>query len=415
MTKSFVFGFLAFMAVVMCWSCQTKTSERMAEGSWLGTIAFDSVDQVPFNFEVRRDSAGEVLITVINANERINITEIIFDGDSVEWHMPVFQSVFRAGFKSKGLMGWYYPKGKENGGAYHFTAVENQSLRFPHLTQKPVADLTGRWKIVENPGAQDEAILIGEFEQEGMKLTGTILSPFGDYRYLEGVVSGSIMTLSGFDGCHAIVLNSRINRDGTLSEGRFAGSHSWKSNWIAQRDDSIQLPSQQSLVRIKPGSPKPAFSLKDINGKLTSLTDEKFSDKVVVILVSGTWCPNCMDEARLFSRLYDEYKDQGLEVVSLFFETADFDESVARIRRFSEHTGLNYTLLWAGKRDRQRRDSLISIVEGQMAFPTTIFLDRKGNARFVETGFSGPGTGNYYDETVADIKQKIELLLNAKD
>lgn len=415
MFKSLVLGFLIFISIILCWSCKTKTSDRLTEGHWLGIIAFDSLDQVPFNFEVHRDSSGEVLITVINAGERIEVSETVFDGDTLEWRMPVFQSVIRAGFRSDGLMGWYYPKGKGKGNAFHFTAVGKQSLRFPHLTQKPLADLTGRWKIIENPGTPDELILIGEFKQEGMKLTGTILSPYGDYRYLEGVVSGSIMTLSGFDGCHAIVLTSRINRDGTLSDGRFAGSSSWKSHWIARRNDTVQLPSQQSLVRIKPDSPRPSFRLKDIDGKLTSLSDEKFAGKVVALLVSGTWCPNCMDEARLFSQLYGEYKVRGLEVVSLFFETDDFDESVARIRRFAKHTDLDYTLLWAGKRDRQRRDSLISMVEGRIAFPTTIFFDRKGNARFVETGFSGPGTGKYYAETIADMKQKIELLLNDKE
>jgi len=414
MFKSLVLGFLIFISILACWSCKKKLSDRLTEGPWLGTIAFDSLDQVPFNFEVSRDSAGAYLITVINAGERIRVTETTFDGDTIEWRMPVFQSVIRAGYKSKGLMGWYYPKGTGNGGAFPFAAVENQTLRFPHLTQNAEADLTGRWKITENPGTPEEAILIGEFKQENNRLTGTILSPFGDYRFLEGVVSGSLMTLSGFDGCHAVVLTSRIDKDGTLTEGRFAGSSSWKSHWVAERNDTIQLPSQQSLVRIKPDSPKPFFSLKNIDGKMISLSDEKFANKVVVMQVSGTWCPNCMDEARLFSILYGEYKDRGLEVVSLFFETANFDESAARIKRFADHTNLNYTLLWAGKRGRQERDSLIFMVDGKMAFPTTIYLDRKGNARFVETGFSGPGTGKHYDETIADVKQKIELLLNEK-
>lgn len=403
---------IVFLAVFT--GCTRNPSDRLSDGPWLGTIVYDSVDQVPFNFEVSHDSAGQPFITVINAGEHIKVTEVSLTGDTLEWRMPVFQSVIRAGFRSKGLVGLYYPKGVGKAAPNRFVAVSGQTLRFPHMNQKPQADITGRWKIVENPSTPDELVMIGEFVQDGPRLTGTILSPYGDYRYLEGIVSGRMMSLSGFDGSHAIVLSAHIAPDGSLVEGRFAGSPRWKSVWVAERNDTIKLPEQNVLVRLRPGALKPAFSLDDTDGNKVSLSDERFSGKVVVMMASGTWCPNCMDEARMFAGLYKQYRGQGLEVVSLFFETGDFDESSARIRRFASHTGADYTLLWAGERSGARRDSLFNMVEGKMAFPTTLYIDRKGNPRFVETGFSGPGTGKHYDETLADVKSKIELLLNEK-
>lgn len=405
--------FLLVAAFSWLTGCQ-PFSKELKPGPWLGTIVFDSADQVPFNFDVTFDSTGSPVLTVRNADERIAVNEVRFDGDTLEWRMPVFQSVFRAGFRSKGLMGWYHPKGIGQGPAYRFSAVSDQTLRFPHLTAKAEVDFGGRWQITENGGQPDALTLIGEFVQEGNRLTGTVLSPFGDYRYLEGVVSGRNVAFSGFDGSHAVVFQARVADDGSITEGRFAGSAQWKSRWTAVRNDSARLPEQSTLVRIKPGATLPDFVLSDLEGNSVSLADERFSGKVVVVQASGTWCPNCMDEARLFGELYKEYGPRGLEVVSLFFESDNFQESAERIHRFASHTDAGFTLLWAGKRGSQRRDSIFHMVEGRMAFPTTLYIDRKGTPRFVETGFSGPGTGSHYQKTVEDTRHKLEWLLSGE-
>lgn len=412
--KTIFYALLAFVVIASGLTSCGDSSGRLSEGPWLGTIVFDSASQVPFNFEVTFDSAGSPLITVRNADERIEVTEVRFDGDTLEWRMPVFQSVFRAGFRSKGLMGWYHPKGPGQGVPYRFSALPGQVSRFPHLTERPGADLTGRWQITENPGQSEQMTLIGEFVQQGNRLTGTILSPFGDYRFLEGVVAGSTVAFSGFDGSHAVVFMARLAPDGTLTDGTFAGSAKWKSTWTGIRNDTIELPAQEAMVRLKPEASRPDFVLKDLDGNPVSLADERFGGKVVVVQASGTWCPNCMDEARLFGELYKEYGSRGLEVVSLFFESDNFEESAARIRRFAAHTDVGFTLLWAGKRGSDRRDSIFHMVEGRMAFPTTLYIDRKGSPRFVETGFSGPGTGRHYQKTVEETRHKIGLLLDEK-
>lgn len=406
---------LMLFVAASAWISGTQSSSTpLKPGPWLGTIVFDSADQVPFNFDVTFDSLKNPVLTVRNANERIVVNEVRLDGDTLEWRMPVFQSVFRAGFCSKGLMGWYHPKGVGLSPAYRFSAVSDQSLRFPHLTAKAEADLGGRWQITENGGQPDALTLIGEFIQEGNRLTGTILSPFGDYRYLEGVVSGRNVAFSGFDGSHAVVFQARVADDGSIIEGSFAGGAKWKSKWMAVRNDTIALPPQEAVVRLKPDAGSPDFVLNDLEGNPVSLADERFRGKVVVVQASGTWCPNCMDEARLFGELYKEYGPRGLEVVSLFFESDNFEESAARIRRFSSHTDAGFTLLWAGKRGSHRRDSIFHMVEGRMAFPTTLYIDRKGTPRFVETGFSGPGTGSHYQKTVEETRHKLELLLSGE-
>ncbi|MBC7449107.1 MAG: TlpA family protein disulfide reductase, partial [Hymenobacteraceae bacterium] len=46
-----------------------------------------------------------------------------------------------------------------------------------------------------------------------------------------------------------------------------------------------------------------------------------------------------------------------------------------------------------------------------LAFPTTIFLDKKGNVRKINTGYSGPGTGKYYQQEIDGFNQEIDKLL----
>jgi hypothetical protein len=46
-----------------------------------------------------------------------------------------------------------------------------------------------------------------------------------------------------------------------------------------------------------------------------------------------------------------------------------------------------------------------------LSFPTGIYIDRKGKVRRIHTGFSGPGTGEYYQEFVEETDQFVTQLL----
>ena len=54
------------------------------------------------------------------------------------------------------------------------------------------------------------------------------------------------------------------------------------------------------------------FNFPDVNGKLVSNDDPKFKGKVVLAIVTGTWCPNCHDEAQYLVQLDKKYRDKGL-------------------------------------------------------------------------------------------------------
>jgi thiol-disulfide isomerase/thioredoxin len=202
-----------------------------------------------------------------------------------------------------------------------------------------------------------------------------------------------------------------ITSDGKVMNGRFIGSKTWRSKWLAERNDSIRLPRGESLVKVKQGATGFSFKFPGLDGVEVSDVDPRFKDKVVIIQAMGSWCPNCMDEAMFYQQLYSKYNSKGLEIVALSFEDKTFETSKPKMERFVAHTGATYTFLYAGPRGRESIRSVMYVLEGQMAYPTSMVIDKKGKIRRAETGFSGPGTGAYYLDYTAEFTQFIEELL----
>jgi len=412
MKKILLLSFLAAMFLSGCLDFQ----KNIPQGPWLGVIRIDSAVpdmDLPFNMIYEKNIESETMY-VLNADETIFITEIDRVGDSLYMKFPVFSSEITAEFRHDSLVGRYYPKGIEASTWYAFYAIPGVDERFPWYTDEPTADVTGRWRFIENPGTPDSNILVGEFRQEGGRVTGTILNPTGDYRYLEGKVSGNNFMLSGIDGAHTLIFAAAISRDGTLENGRFMGSPGWKATWRAVRDEEASIPRGEFLIRLKPDAGPFTFSFPEINGDTISLTDTRFKDKVVIVQAVGTWCPNCLDEAVFYRDIYSEYKDQGLEIIALSFEDTTLEASMPRMKRFMEQTGVTYPFLYAGPRGRESIRTVLYPFEGIIAYPTTIFIDKKGKIRKVETGFSGPGTGEHYDQYVDETRGFINELLREK-
>lgn len=411
--KKIVFAFL--IATALFTGCSTKN--EMKPGPWLGVIQFDPQNRsmdLPFNMNYSVNEDGSTQMEITNADEKIIITEITRNGDTIEMRPPVFTSVIVAVLRNDSLVGKYYPKGIEVGNPYKFYAVSGVTDRFPWYTEKASFDISGRWRVVENPNTPDSTTMVGEFKQIGDRVLGTFLNTTGDYRYLEGKVSGNKFFFSKVDGAQTFIFTADLKDQNTMENGLFMANPKYTSKWKAIRDDKIVLPGGDELVKVKKGYTTFDFAGIDMKGNKITSKDDLFKGKVIAVLAGGSWCPNCLDEAKLFRELYSKYKDQGFEVVALNFEDKTFEPSRKKMERFINQTGANYTFLYVSPRGGAKRDSVLYPIEGQMAFPTGLFLDRKGNIRKVETGFSGPGTGKHYTKFVDETTKLIELLLSEK-
>ena len=76
-----------------------------------------------------------------------------------------------------------------------------------------------------------------------------------------------------------------------------------------------------------------------------------------------------------------------------------------------ERFGVDYPVLLAGTNDKAEASKALPALNRVVAFPTTIFIDKKGKVRHIHTGFSGPGTGKYYDQYIGEYNRLIDKLL----
>jgi peroxiredoxin len=154
-----------------------------------------------------------------------------------------------------------------------------------------------------------------------------------------------------------------------------------------------------------------AFSFPDLSGKTVSNTDARFRDKVVLVNITGSWCPNCHDEAPFLASLYDKYHAQGLEIVGLSFEEEDQLKDPTRLRAFIKEYGINYTVLLGGETGSAKEK--LSQTTHWDAWPTTFFVGRDGLVKAVHSGFPGPGSGELYKRDTEEIVSTVERLLAA--
>lgn len=398
--------------VLMFNACQPAGIADLQSGIWRATLKTETGVEIPFNFELS-DSAGKKIIHIINGKERFRVDEIVQEGDSIRIQMPLFDSEIKAVLDGKQLSGKWVKHLATTDVAMDFAAQHDVDWRFFEASPSAKIDLTGKWSTTFiSADGKDTTVAIGQFSQEGSKLYGTFLTTTGDYRFLEGSVSGDKFYLSCFDGSHAYLFSGKV-KGNTISDGKMYSGYSAIENWTATKDDQAVLPDAYSLVGLKPGYKTIDFSFHDLDGKPVSLKDSEFKNKVVIVQFFGSWCPNCMDETAFMVPFYNRYKDKGLAVVGLGYErTTDAERSRKNINRLKDRFQVPYPLLITGyTNDKVEVVKSIPMLNGFMAFPTTIIIDKKGEVRKIHTGFSGPGTGKYYTEFAEEFEKLIQDLL----
>lgn len=240
---------------------------------------------------------------------------------------------------------------------------------------------------------------------------GTFLAETGDHRFLAGQVKGDELYLSTFDGAHAFLYKAKMTADGALAGDFWVGT-AHHERWAAKRDANAALPDAYSLTAMRAGDKRLQFAFPDLAGNIVTSEDPAFRHKVLIVALAGSWCPNCHDEAAFLEPLYKEYRGRGVEIVSLMFEHfGDFAQAAEATRRFRQHYGIEYTMLIAGISDKDEAAKKLPALNRVYAFPTTLFIDRKGTVRKIHTGFSGPATEYHYTRFSDDVKATLDQLL----
>jgi len=201
--------------------------------------------------------------------------------------------------------------------------------------------------------------------------------------------------------------------DSTMAGTFYSGNH-FQEPFEAKRNETYELPSDYSLTFLKDGYDKFEFSFPDVDGNLVSLSDDRFKDKVVLVQILGSWCPNCLDETKFYAPFYKENKDRGIEIVGLNFEYAKTKEKAFKsMNRLAEKIEVSYPLLLAqyGTSDKLEAAKKLPMLNHILSYPTTIYIDKKGKVRKIHTGFNGPATGDKHLEFKKEFtRAPVEIL-----
>ena len=304
-------------------------------------------------------------------------------------------------------------------------------------------NIAGSWEIpLDSPSAKGEKAFRLIVEQHGAQVAASILRVDGDTGSYSGVFENGKWVLSHFDGHRPGVIEISARKDGSLEvlahNEAYAKAFKTDSGSDKGKDDGyaesplgpalLHYVAYRSEVARAKGLPQPddylahttvrdphekfSFRFPDADGHVLSNEDPQFQGKVVLAIVTGTWCPNCHDEAQYLVQLDKKYRDKGLRIVALDFEEPEQQGSLERERAFVKQYNVKYPYLIAGAPAQmwERVPQLVNL----NTWPATVFVGRDGTVRAVHSGFASPASGEFNTQLKQEFEGKIQALLAEK-
>ncbi len=381
-------------------------------GRWEATVNINNV-VIPFRLDIA-GKGNKITGTLFNGEQTQTTTSAVLSKGSLTLNFEHYLTKIVATFANGRLKGRVEGRFQRDKyiADYPFEAKRYTAPAPEDIANVPSID--GLWEIPYESAKGEKAWRL-IIRQKGAELTASILRVDGDTGALTGTYRDGRFLVSHFDASRPLVFEIRPDPDGSLSL-RQEGAYAARSNLKAYRPETarakgLPLPadfSTHTTVR----DPKEVFkfSFPDLNGKLVSNTDERFRNKVVIAVVTGTWCPNCHDEARYLVELYQNYHAKGLEIIALDFEEPEQQDELTRVRAFVNKYGVEYPYLIAGA----PAEMWEKVPQGVNlnTWPATFFIGRDGLVKKIHAGFAAPASGIYHQQLRDEFVSTIEKLLS---
>jgi thiol-disulfide isomerase/thioredoxin len=390
--------------VLMLFFINIKASaDQVSAGPWRFVLKTAQTD-IPFiiNFEYNNNKLTGLLK---NGMETIPLGEISYLDGKLSIPFPIYElSLELSLHDAKSMSGYLVRHNKNPVIKTPVSGSFGQKELFNVKKVGPTVDLNGKWALKLEDEKNQKSPGIGNFVQTGGHLSGSILTSTGDYRYLDGYVSGDQFEAASFDGVYNYVFKGSI-KDGVMSAAILSNS---KTKITGQLDSNAELPDAYKQTEIN----ELKFILPDLKGQSVTLNHPKFKNKPVVVQIFGSWCPNCMDELNYLIPWYKSNARRGVEVIALAFERSlNVEEATRQLLKVQKKLNVPYTILQAGSTAEEKPMDKLPGLKNFISFPTTIFLNKKHQVVKVHAGFSGPSTGAYYEKWKAEFNQTINELL----
>ncbi|WP_206241133.1 peroxiredoxin family protein [Novosphingobium terrae] len=404
-------------------------TESPVAGRWDAVLTRNGT-QIPFRLDIKGDGPSLQGVFYDGFKPYDGTTSASFQNGNLVLNVDHYLTTINARLENGQLDGKVVAQNRESSADYSFHAVRH--VEAPAGVSGPA--IAGTWIIpLSSPSSKGEKAFRFIVEQKGGDVAGSILRIDGDTGSYTGAFKDGKWVLSHFDGGRPGVIVVTPKGDGTLEIQQEASrpAKAATSDYGSDAPDGRYAPAliaYREDVATAKGFAKPddflthttaadpnaifKFNFPDNSGKLISQDDPRFKGKVVLAVVTGTWCPNCHDEAQYLVELDKKYRDKGLAIVALNFEEPEQQDTFKRQKAFVKQYGVKYTYLEAGSPAQMWEK--VPQLNHLDTWPATVFIGRDGKVKAVHSGFASPASGAFHEQLKADFTSRIEQLLAEK-
>lgn len=402
-----------FVLILLLFSCNNNPNEVLSEKDvnnknyWNAHLELSNEIQLPFLLSLS-ENKNDTFIEIYNDDEviKLNLKEA---NDSLRFNFDAYSNYLIIKKSGEKINGFFVQPDRATHKRVPLKAVLYGEDK-PQVSSITNENVDGKWEVHFDVNKESTYPAIGEFMQsKNGRVTGTFMTETGDYRFLDGHIQDNQLVLSTFDGSHAFLFTANLNKD-TLDGMFYSGRH-WSTNWLGVKNDSFSLTNPNELTYLVKDTFQ--FSFPTIENTPYDYPNTDLKGKVTIIQILGTWCPNCMDETAFYKELYNEYHKKGLEIIGVAYEyPSQFEAQVEKVKNYIHNLNVPYPILIGGKASKSEASTDFSMFNEISSFPTSIFINKKGEIVKIHTGFNGPGTGDVYDNYVTKTHSLIGKLLN---
>ncbi|MEM7298106.1 MAG: hypothetical protein AAF391_07550, partial [Bacteroidota bacterium] len=313
-------------------------------GKWQGNIHYET-QKVPFTFEVSYPNGEIPQVTFINGEERRVAESVKQEGDTLIIDLAPFDVAIKTVYGAMTMEGFYEKYYRDS--KYPFSA----SFGMPRMMKKsirPSPPVEERWDMTFDPESSSASKGVGVFKQVGEKITGTVLTMVSDYRYFEGIMDGDSIKLSSFDGAHAfMILGKKVGNEWS---GEMIYDNSYSEPWVASPNSEASIDDPFEIVELEAGVHKPYFDLLAAGNGKGTLDPSKYEDKVLIIQLFGTWCPNSHDQTQYLVDWHSQNSEKDVAILASSFEANYSQEyGLRRIEEYKEVNDIKYDVVLGGR------------------------------------------------------------------
>src|ERR1700693_5309205 len=134
--------------------------------------------------------------------------------------------------------------------------------------------------------------------------------------------------------------------------------------------------------------PAPAFTLTALSGQQGALS--QYKGQVVMVNFWATWCGPCQQEMPLLDQMYKKYKPAGFTLIGV-----NVDKEAPAVKELLARKPVSFPVLL----DPANQVSKAYHVN---EMPSSVFIDRKGQIRYIHRGYK-PGDENDYQDRIRQL------------